>query len=150
MKTSFFKSILRPVAAASVLFALRAGAQQQVDPQVAQPVGGGAPIDTRVGKELYGNNESSSTVLYPRQVLLLPSEIRYAIQRSGALPSEIRTLADRIGPLAPYGRGSYIPSESALQIAARAQPPLLFGPAYGPRPQPPAPPPGPSPSEKVP
>ena len=113
-------------------------------------MGGGAPVDTRIGLELYGNNEPGGGVYYPHQVLLLPSEVRYAIERSGALPSEIRMQAEQVGPLAPWGFGSYIPFESALQRAVRARPPILFGPAYGPRPPLPQPPPGPVPSAQVP
>ena len=145
-------SLISSIAGATMtmLFISSAVAQQQVDPRPAQPVGGGAPVDTRVGRELYGNNESSSLFYYPHQVLLLPSEIRYAIERSGAMPSEIRFQSDQIGPLAPYGIGSYIPEQSALQRAVRAKPPILFGPAYGPQPQPIAPPPGPVPSAQVP
>jgi hypothetical protein len=143
-------NIMSSMAGATMLFVSSAAGQQQVDPRPTQAIGGGAPVDTRVGRELYGNNESSSAFYYPRQVLLLPSEIRYAIERSGALPSEIRVQADQVGPLAPYGVGSYIPAQSALQRAVRAKPPILFGPAYGPQPQPPAPPTGPVPSAQVP
>src|SRR5260370_40232824 len=62
------RSILSSIAGAMMLLVSSAAAQQQVDPRIIQPVGGGAPVDTRVGKELYGNNESSSVVYYPHQV----------------------------------------------------------------------------------
>jgi hypothetical protein len=137
------------LAGATMLIVSSAAAQQQVDPRVIQPVGGGAPVDTRVGRELYGNDESSGLFHYTHQVLLLPSEVRYAIERSGAMPSEIRFMADQVGPLAPYGIGSYIPAQSEFQRAVHARPPILFGPAYGPQPQTSAPPPGPVPSAQV-
>jgi hypothetical protein len=149
MNTRSLRTILSHVAGATMLIVSSAAAQQQVDPRVIQPVGGGAPVDTRVGRELYGNNDSSGLFHYTHQVLLLPSEVRYAIERSGAMPSEIRFRADQVGPLAPYGIGSYIPAESEFQRAVHAKPPILFGPAYGPQPQAPAPPPGPVPSAQV-
>jgi hypothetical protein len=151
MSTRPYGSMMNFIAGTTMLIvAGAAAAQQQVDPRLIEPVGGGAPVETRVGLELYGNNAPSHVDHYPHQVLLLPSEIQYAIERSGALPSEIRVQADQVGPRAPYGVGSYIPAESALQRAVRAKPPILFGPAYGPQPQPPTPPPGPTPSAQVP
>ncbi len=96
---------------------------------------GGRQMANRVGGELYGNNGGTAPNYYPHQVLLLPSEERYAIERSGALPSEIRAEANAIGPLAPFGRGTYIPGQSALQRAVHARSPVLYGPAYGPQPQ---------------
>jgi hypothetical protein len=127
-----------------VIFLLSAGstfAQYQVSqPGEAGPNGPGSDPNavnspTRPpGIELYGNNNREKPVLYPPQTEYLPSEILFATQRSGATPSEIRTQADRIGPLSPNGAADYIPLLSPLQRAMGATPPVLFGPAWQTRP----------------
>jgi hypothetical protein len=110
-------------------------AQQQVNLQTNARVNTGmGPVNTRAGGELYGNNTSTGTVRYARQVGYLPSEVRYAQMRSGALPSEIRMGAAAQGPLSPTGAVGYIPAQSELQKAVKAAPPVLWGPAYGPKP----------------
>jgi len=103
---------------------------QQPRQQQQQQSQGGQPIDNRVNRELYGNDRPTNVPLYGPQFEPLPSETLIATQRSGALPSEIRAQQDAIGPLAPNGAASYIPSESALQRASRVRPPTLWGPAY--------------------
>jgi hypothetical protein len=102
---------------------------QQPVPQ-AQANQGGQPVDTRVNRELYGNDRPTNVPLYGPQFEPLPSEALLATQRSGALPSEIRAQQNAVGPLAPYGAASYIPAESPLQRANRVRPPALWGPSY--------------------
>ena len=82
------------------------------------------------GVELYGNNNREKAIKYPPQTGSLPSEVLIAIQRSGATPSELRTQADRVGPLSPNGSADYVPLISPLQRAVGANPPNLFGPAW--------------------
>lgn len=90
---------------------------------------GDARVDTRVGGELYGNNSDRIRQL-PYQVDLLPSEERYAMWRSGALPSELRLARTAAGPLIPNGVLNYIPARSPLQEAYRMKAPQLYNPAY--------------------
>lgn len=130
-------SILCSTAVALLGCAAMAFAQnQQASPGTPQPapkaqaLQGGAPVDTRVNRELYGNDRPTNVPLYGPQFEPLPSETLIATQRSGALPSEIRAQAEAVGPLAPYGAASYIPAESALQRASRVRPPALWGPTY--------------------
>ena len=74
-------------------------------------------------------------LLYGPQVQPLPSEVRMAIQRSGALPSEILINSQAVGPLSPHGAMDYIPDQSPVQKARWAKLINLWGPAYGPAPQ---------------
>lgn len=124
----------------AALFLISAGstfAQYQVSqPGEAGPNGPGSDPNAvnsptrQAGVELYGNNNREKPVHYPPQIEYLPSEILFATQRSGATPSEIRTQADRIGPLSPNGAADYIPVLSPLQRATHVTPPALFGPAW--------------------
>lgn len=111
---------------ASIIFALvlwpaMAGAQYQVDNQVGQ-------VDNRVNGELYGNDAVVKQQGY--QTRLLPSEERYAITRSGVLPSELEMSRLSAGPLTPNGILDYLPAQSPLQAAAGMQPPQLYNRAY--------------------
>jgi len=106
--------------------------QPQVQPpQTPAVVPGGTRINTQVGGELYGNQKQSGP-LYTPQVQPLPSETRIAIQRSGALPSEILINSQSVGPLSPHGAIDYVPDQSPVQRAMGAKPLNLWGPAYGP------------------
>src|SRR4051812_45385143 len=94
--------------AATLLLVLHAGAQYQVqNPGDPGPNASGYNVattqstDRRPGVELYGNN--SNPQLRPFQTNPLPSETRMAIERSGALPSEVRFQAQQVGPLSPNG-----------------------------------------------
>jgi hypothetical protein len=111
--------------------------------------GGGTAVNTQVGQELYGNNTPSNPPLYGPQILPLPSETRFAIERSGILPSELLINSQIAGPLPQYGALSYIPFESPLQAAMKAPPPALWGPAYGPKRSAPSAAPGPVPSAQL-
>src|SRR5258708_31657022 len=75
------------------------------------------PAAAAPGRELYGNNTAERVPRYGPQKEYLPSEILIARQRSGALPSELRTQADSVGPLAPNGQADYIPVLSPLPRA---------------------------------
>jgi hypothetical protein len=99
--------------------------QWQVNTQVGR-------VNNRVGGELYGNNTNMGSIRYGSytQTTVLPSEARYATWRSGALPSEIAMNARGVGPLAPNGAISYIPSQSSLQAAMKTPAPQLYNPAY--------------------
>lgn len=90
---------------------------------------GDARVNTRVGGELYGNNSDKIRQL-PYQTDLLPSEERYAMWRSGALPSELRLARSAAGPLLPNGVLNYIPARSPLQEAYRMKGPRLYNPVY--------------------
>jgi hypothetical protein len=85
--------------------------------------------DRRPGVELYGNTQNKPA-RYTPQVQPLPSETRMAIERSGALPSEIRMNAAAAGPLTPNGAMDYVPALSPLQQAMGVAPPVLWGPAW--------------------
>lgn len=110
--------------AALFLLSTFALAQQQVDTQIG-------PVDTRVGGELYGNN-GQPVRQQGYQVQLLPSEERYAIWRSGVLPSELQLAGEAAGPLTPNGVLDYLPRQSPLQQASRMPVPQLFNPIYDP------------------
>jgi hypothetical protein len=101
-----------------------AWAQHPVDTQVGQ-------IDNRVNGELYGNNESRGKPA-PYQTEVLPSEVRFARWRSGALPSEIEMNRAAFGPLTQNGEIDYIPRQSPLQRAMGLPEPQLYNPAYDP------------------
>src|SRR3989442_509585 len=103
------------------LWRLVAGAQYQVDNQVGQ-------VDNRVNGELNGNDAVVKEQGY--QTRLLPSEERYAIWRSGVLPSELEMARRSAGPLTPNGVLDYLPRQSALQRAAGMPEARLFNPAY--------------------
>jgi hypothetical protein len=103
------------------LWPLAARAQYQVDNQVGQ-------VDNRVNGELYGNDAVAKQQGY--QTRLLPSEERYAITRSGVLPSELQMSQQAAGPLTPNGILDYLPAQSPLQAAAGMQPPQLYNRAY--------------------
>jgi hypothetical protein len=106
--------------------------QPQVQPpQAPVTIPGGTRINTQVGGELYGNQKQAGP-LYTPQVQPLPSETRLAIQRSGALPSEILINSQSVGPLSPHGAIDYVPDQSTVQRAMGAKPLNLWGPAYGP------------------
>ena len=105
--------------------------------------GGGVPVNNQVRQELYGNT-ASKPPLYGPQIVPLPSETRFAIARSGVLPSELLINSQLAGPLPQYGAASYIPFESPLQAAMKVPPPALWGPAYGPKQAAPSGPPGPA------
>ena len=109
------------VAIASMLWPTMAGAQYQIDNQVGQ-------VDNRVNGELYGNDAVVKQQGY--QTRLLPSEERYAITRSGVLPSELQMAQQAAGPLTPNGILDYLPAQSPLQAAAGMQPPQLYNRAY--------------------
>jgi hypothetical protein len=117
--------------------------------QNSAPPGGGTPVNNQVGGELYGNDKASNAPLYGPQILPLPSETRFAIERSGVLPSELLINSQLAGPLPQYGAMSYIPFESPLQAAMKAPPPALWGPAYGPQQPAPSAPPSPVPSPQL-
>jgi hypothetical protein len=101
-----------------------ARAQYQVEGQSGQ-------VDTRVNGELYGKNGGMGQLILP-QVRLLPSEERYAIWRSGALPSEVEAGRISAGPLTPNGVIDYLPRQSPLQKAMGLPSPQLYNPAYDP------------------
>jgi hypothetical protein len=116
----------RYLAIVLVMFALMlcpaiARAQYQIDNQVGQ-------VDNRVNGELYGNDAVMKEHGY--QTRLLPSEERYAIWRSGVLPSELEIARRSAGPLTPNGILDYLPRQSTLQIAAGMPEARLFNPAY--------------------
>ncbi len=90
-------------------------AQQQVNTQLNNQVNG-PPESTRN----YG----------PQQFELLPSERRFAFERSGMLPSEYRMNLESIGPLAPQGSVEAIEPQSLLQQELRLPPPVLYNPYY--------------------
>jgi hypothetical protein len=103
--------------------------------QITTPgLGGGQRVNNQVNTELYGNHTTQAP-LYGPQIQPLPSETRMAIQRSGALPSEILINSQAVGPLSPHGAMDYIPDQSPVQKAMGAKPINLWGPAYGPGPQ---------------
>src|SRR4051812_16964194 len=81
-------------------------------------------VDTRVGRELYGNNVNNFT-LRPYQVRLLPSEEHNAIVRSGMLPSELSLNRSSVGPLSPNGVLDYVTPRSPLQQAMKLPVPQL-------------------------
>src|SRR5437764_4112172 len=99
-------------------------AQYPVDNQVGQ-------IDNRVNGELYGNNEPTNRTV-PYQTRVLPSEVRFARWRSGALPSEIEMNRAAFGPITQNGEIDYIPRQSPLQRAMGLPEPQLYNPAYDP------------------
>lgn len=109
------------IGAAMFALSLSASAQYQIDNQVGQ-------VDNRVNGELYGNDAVVKQQGY--QTRLLPSEERYAIWRSGVLPSELRMSQQAAGPLTPNGILDYLPQQSPLQQAAGMRPPQLYNPAY--------------------
>lgn len=90
--------------------------QHQVNPQVQR----------QVNTALYATG-SKSSVRYAKDLgtsVAMPSELRYAYVRSGALPSEIRMNVARIGPLSPGGPLSYIPDSTPSYMPQRnKQPP---------------------------
>lgn len=99
-----------------------ARAQAPVDNRVGQ-------VDNRVGGELYGGMNAPAR--YPvGQYRVLPSEERFAIQRSGMLPSEYQMNRSAVGPLAPEGRLNYVTPQSPLQRAMGLPQPTLINPAY--------------------
>jgi hypothetical protein len=104
------------------LIAVPAMAQYPASNQVGQ-------VDKRVGGELYGNNSNGLT-LRPYQVRLLPSEERFAIERSGMLPSELELNRSAVGPLSPNGVLDYITPRSSLERAMHDPEPQLYNPAY--------------------
>jgi len=85
-------------------------------------------VDTRVGRELYGN--TINFTLRPYQVRLLPSEERNAIVRSGMLPSELSLNRASVGPLSPNGILDYVTPRSPLQQAMKLPTPQLYNPMY--------------------
>jgi hypothetical protein len=98
-----------------------ARAQYQVDNQVGQ-------VDNRVNGEMYGNDAVAKQQGY--QTRLLPSEERYAIWRSGVLPSELEMAQRAAGPQTPNGILDYLPRQSELQRASGMTEARLFNPAY--------------------
>jgi hypothetical protein len=91
-----------------IILALSAAllAQQQVNTQV----------QTQVNPELNGRGMTNS-VRYSNvpTSYALPSEVRYAYWKSGALPSEIQMNAAAIGPMAPGGPIAYVPPPPSYQ-----------------------------------
>src|SRR5690348_15386563 len=95
----------------------------------------------QVNRQIYGNaGPSPASVRYAPQYLgatatampssvLLPSEVRNAYVRSGALPSDIRMGYNAIGPLAPGGAIAYIPKNPPIP---RSPPPGPTGNAVNP------------------
>jgi hypothetical protein len=81
-------------------------------------------VGAQVNRQIYGN--TSSSVRYGRsyqptygpQQMLLPSENRNLIYRSGALPSTIRMNAAAIGPMAPQGVAAYVPEPQSFRSSA--------------------------------
>lgn len=115
--------VLRRLALAiAAAIALPAIAQQRSENRVGQ-------VNNRVGGELYGHNSDSFT-LQPYQVRLLPSEERFAFERSGVLPSELQMARSAAGPLTPNGVLDYLPRQSPLQRALGLPEPQLYNPAY--------------------
>jgi hypothetical protein len=112
------------VSVAATLCPVLATAQNQVDTTVGQ-------VDPRVGGELYGHNAGTGILILP-QVKLLPSEERYAIWRSGALPSEVEAGRVAAGPLTPNGVIDYLPRQSPLQRAMGLPANRLYNSAYDP------------------
>jgi hypothetical protein len=112
------------VFAAAALLTSGARGQYPVDNQVGQ-------IDNRVNGELYGNNEPTNRTV-PYQTRVLPSEVRFARWRSGALPSEIEMNRAAFGPITQNGEIDYIPRQSPLQRAMGLPEPQLYNPAYDP------------------
>ena len=106
---------------ALALWPVAAKAQYQIDNQVGQ-------VDNRVNGELYGNDAVTKQQGY--QTRLLPSEERYAITRSGVLPSELQMSQQAAGPLTPNGILDYLPAQSPLQQAAGMKAPQLYNRAY--------------------
>jgi hypothetical protein len=112
-------------AAAILLPATFARAQAPVDNQVGR-------VDNRVGGELYGGMNNSTSRYPVGQYRLLPSEERFAIQRSGMLPSEYQLNRSAYGPLPPEGRLNYVTPQSPLQRAMGLPQPQLANPQYDP------------------
>jgi hypothetical protein len=110
------------LATISAALAVPALAQERTDPRIGQ-------VNTRVGGELYGHN-SDSFNLQPYQTRVLPSEERFAIERSGVLPSELQMSRTAAGPLTPNGILDYLPRQSPLQRAMGLPEPQLFNPGY--------------------
>ena len=89
--------------ATSLLFTAIAAAQFPVNPPPERRERGDVRVDPRINKEHYGNYEDYGAFTQRNyfQTGILPSERRFAEQRSGAMPSELRMQRDAVGPLAP-------------------------------------------------
>jgi hypothetical protein len=97
-----------------VSLAVAALAQYQVNRQIGgsvQPIYGGSGSASG-GSVRYGYVTPS----VPGSSNLLPSEVRNAYYRSGALPSEIRMNYRSAGPMAPGGYAAYLPTQSPVVI----------------------------------
>lgn len=86
-------------------------AQYQVNRQMN--VGGGPP-SVRYASSPYAQRVDQSAAA------MLPSQQRYAVVRSGALPSEMRMNYAQTGPLAPSGAIAYLPPSSAAYAPQRS------------------------------
>lgn len=75
---------------------------------------GGGPPSVRYASSPYAQrvNQSASA--------MLPSQQRYAVMRSGALPSEMRMNYNAVGPLAPTGAVAYLPPSPAGYVPQRS------------------------------
>ncbi|HEY7089375.1 MAG TPA: hypothetical protein VH518_14860 [Tepidisphaeraceae bacterium] len=98
---------------AAALLAPALLAQWQVNNQVYR---GGA---ANTGSMRYGL-QAQNTMPIQSAYTMLPSQVRYATWKSGALPSEVRMQANAIGPLAPSGSIAYIPPKPSYQMPKAA------------------------------
>jgi hypothetical protein len=71
-------------------------------------------VNTRVNNPVYGGG-STGSVRYSNTSVAMPSEVRHAYWKSGAIPSEVRMNAAAIGPIPSGGSISYIPSKPSWQ-----------------------------------
>lgn len=109
---------------------------QQNDSRVNTQVN--TQVITQVGGLQYSRDvayNANGTIRYGTQVGMLPSEIRYATERSGATPSELRARRNALGPGLPDPRG-YIPGPTPLQQLMRTPTVELYNPANTPGPPP--------------
>jgi hypothetical protein len=84
-------------------------------------------VNRRVDNSLYGAG-SAPSIKYSRNTsIAMPSEVRYAEIRSGALPSELAMNRAAMGPLASGGNIAYVPPQptwtQVRQQVAAAPPP---------------------------
>ncbi|HTL30375.1 MAG TPA: hypothetical protein VL282_14185, partial [Tepidisphaeraceae bacterium] len=92
----------------------------QVNPQVNRAIYSGGPPQSIK----YSGYRNSSVAM--------PSEVRHAYWKSGALPSDIRMGYAALGPMAPGGPLAYIPQAGPSYMPQRssAPPPAMGASAY--------------------